>query len=131
MELQTFRIGDPARTGGALRIATTRRPPRGIRKADWPEYFDVWLSSVAPSLELLARAQRAALDRPAEWQKFERAYTREMSRTEARQTIALLAALARRWPIAIGCYCENESRCHRSILRQLIERAGDPLAPIP
>jgi uncharacterized protein YeaO (DUF488 family) len=65
-----------------------------------------------------------ALDRPAEWQKFERAYTREMSRPEPRQTIALLAALAQRWPIAIGCYCEDESRCHRSILRHLIERSA-------
>lgn len=124
MNLQTFRIGDPARTGDALRLATTRRPPRGVRKADWPAYFDVWLPGVAPSLELLARAHRLALDRPAEWQKFERAYTREMSRPEPRHTIALLAALAQRWPIAIGCYCEDESRCHRSILRRLIERSA-------
>jgi uncharacterized protein YeaO (DUF488 family) len=124
VKLQTFRIGEPARTGETLRIAATRRPPRGVKKADWPKLFNVWLPVVAPSLELLARAHRLALDRPADWETFGRAYTREMSRTEPRQTIALLAALARRWPIAIGCYCEDESRCHRSILRRLIEHGG-------
>jgi uncharacterized protein YeaO (DUF488 family) len=120
MNLRTFRIGESARQRGELRIATTRRPPRGVHKTDWGRYFDVWLPAVAPSVDLLARAHRLTLDRPADWKTFERAYTREMSRTEPRQTIALLAALAHRWPIAIGCYCDNESRCHRSILRRLI-----------
>lgn len=123
MELRTFRIGDPPLTEAELRIAPTRRPPRGVRKADWPQLFDVWLPSAGPSAALLQRAP-ALVATDAGWSRFVRSYTREMSSAEARQTIALLAAVARRLPVAIGCYCENESRCHRSILRRLIEQAG-------
>ena len=122
MKLRTFRIGDPPRKQDGLRIAPTRLPPRGIRKAQWHRYFDVWLPALAPSAALFARAKRlVATD--AGWRQYARAYTREMSRTEPRQTIALLAAFARLTPIAIGCYCEDESRCHRSILRRLIEKS--------
>jgi uncharacterized protein YeaO (DUF488 family) len=84
--------------------------------------FDVWLPSVGPSMALLRRAPAlVATDRG--WSRFVKAYAREMSATEARQTIALIAAVARRMPIAIGCYCEDEARCHRSVLRQLIMRS--------
>ena len=123
LKLRTFRIGDPPQGRDELRVATTRRPPRGVRKAEWPRLFDVWLPSAGPSAALLQRAPGwVATD--AGWSRFVRAYTREMSSAEARQTIALLAAIARRLPVAIGCYCENEARCHRSILRRLIEQAG-------
>lgn len=124
LRLQTFRIGELQRSADVLRVATTRRPPRGIRKSDWAEYFDVWLPVVAPSSGLLVRAHRWPLDQPAVWARFERAYVREMSQTEARQTIALLVAIARRIPIAIGCYCDDESRCHRSVLRRLITQSA-------
>ena len=121
MKLRTFRIGDPPLKGDELRIASTRRPPRGVPKTEWHRHFDVWLPSVGPSTALLQRA-RAMVTTDVGWSRFAGAYTREMSSTEARQTIALLAEIARRMPLAIGCYCENESRCHRSILRRLIEQ---------
>ena len=122
MKLRTFRIGDPPSRSDELRIAPTRRPPRGVAKGDWHRYFDVWLPALAPSAALFSRAKRlVATD--AGWKQYARAYVREMSQTEARQTIALLAVLARRMPIAIGCYCEDESRCHRSLLRRLIIEA--------
>jgi uncharacterized protein YeaO (DUF488 family) len=120
LQLTTFRIGDPTWEGDALRIATTRRPPRGVPKSKWHELFDLWLPAVAPSTALLGRAHASDFEDAAAWTRFVRAYTREMSQTEARQTIALLAAVARQMPIAIGCYCEDETRCHRSVLRQLI-----------
>jgi len=121
--LQTFRIGDPAALDGGLRIAPTRRPPRGVPKGEWHRYFDVWLPALAPSPTLFAHARRL-IATEAGWKRYARAYTREMSQTEPRQTIALLAAVARRTPIAIGCYCVDESRCHRSVLRRLIEQSA-------
>ena len=121
LQLRTFRIGDPPGAGGDLRVATTRRPPRGVPKSEWHRHFDVWLPSVGPSAALLQRT-RTMVTTDAGWSRFARAYTREMSSTEARQTISLLAEIARRMPLAIGCYCEHESRCHRSILRRLIEQ---------
>ena len=122
MKLRTFRIGDPPLTEDELRIAPTRRPPRGIRKAQWHRLFDVWLPSLGPSVALLQRA-KVLVASDAGWSRFVRAYTREMSAAEARQTIALVAAVARRMPVAIGCYCEDETRCHRSVLRQIIIRS--------
>jgi uncharacterized protein YeaO (DUF488 family) len=122
MKLRTFRIGHSPRRAGELRVATTRRPPRGVPKSEWREYFDVWLPALGPSAGLLQRA-RSMVATDAGWSRFVRAYTREMSAADARQTIALIAAVARKMPIAIGCYCEDESRCHRSVLRQLIERS--------
>jgi uncharacterized protein YeaO (DUF488 family) len=122
MTLRTFRIGDPPARRGELRVAATRRPPRGVPKGEWHRYFDVWLPSLGPSAALFRRARELSATASG-WSKFVRAYTREMSQTEARQTIALLAALTRRTPLAIGCYCEDETRCHRSVLRQLIMRS--------
>jgi uncharacterized protein YeaO (DUF488 family) len=129
LKLRTFRIGEPARRGEGLRIGTTRRPPRGVAKSRWQAdgYFDVWLPSVAPSPALLRRFRKLSSDPDGSLEPFFEAYEREMSRSEARQTIALLAALAQRTPIAIGCYCADETRCHRSRLKRLIEdsaRAG-------
>jgi uncharacterized protein YeaO (DUF488 family) len=117
LKLRTFRYGDPPRRGEGLRIGTTRRPPRGVRKEEWIRqgWFDVWFPVVAPSEKLLRRM-------PA---NFFAAYEREvLGRAESRQAIELLAALARRMPISVGCYCEDESRCHRTHLRTLIERAA-------
>lgn len=125
LKLKTFQIGAPPKRGEGLRLGVTRRPPRGIPRARWQldGFFDVWLPSVAPSADLLRRAKDLDFDDVSARQRFFRAYEREMQATEARQTIALLAALAMRTPIAIGCHCGDESRCHRSILRQLIEDA--------
>jgi uncharacterized protein YeaO (DUF488 family) len=114
LKLRTFCYRDPRRPGEGLRIGTTRRPPRGVSKDRWNEYFDVWFPSVAPSEALLRR-------RPF---GFER-YAREiMARAESRQAVELLAALALRTPISIGCYCADEAQCHRAYLRILIEEAA-------
>jgi len=126
LKLQTFQVGAPAKRGQGLRINTARRPPRGVSRDEWRRggYFDSWLPSLAPSLALLKRTPRERFDEPAVRQRFFAAYEREMEATEPRQTIALLAELARRIPISIGCYCEDEAHCHRSRLRLLIERAA-------
>ena len=125
--LTTFRIGDPPRTGEGLRIGAARRPPRGVPRDRWQAggYFDVWFPVIAPSVELLARLREWDLDSPADRARFYRAYERELSAPDARHVIDLLAAIARRTPIAIGCYCEDEARCHRSVLARVIwERMG-------
>lgn len=107
-----------------MRIGTVRRPPRGVPKADFAsrDFYDAWLPELAPSAELVARAQQASTDH--EWEAFVRAYRREMSRPEARHLVALLAELSHRTDLAVGCYCEDESRCHRSVLRELLVEAG-------
>jgi uncharacterized protein YeaO (DUF488 family) len=124
--LRTFRIGDAPRRSDGLRIGVARRPPRGVAKTRWQAdgYFDVWFPAIAPSLSLLSLFPPRTLDTPATFRRFAAAYARELERPEARQTIELLAVVARRTPIAIGCYCEDESRCHRSVLRAAIEAAG-------
>ena len=125
LKLRTFRIGDPPKRGEGLRIGTTRRPPRGVARERWQRdgYFDVWLPIVAPSASLLRR-MRGDLSRPDVRERFFRAYERELEQSPARQTVDLLAALARRTPIAIGCFCENEAHCHRSVLKRVIEGRG-------
>ena len=107
-----------------MRIGTVRRPPRGVPKDEFTsrDFYDVWLPELAPSQELVAQAQRAETDR--DWQSFERAYRREMSRPEARHLIALLATLSHLTNVSVGCYCADESRCHRGVLRQLLADAS-------
>jgi len=126
MKLRTFRIGAPRRPGEGLRIGATRRPPRGVARADWCRrgYFDVWLPAVAPSLALLRRYQRRMPDDARARRRFFAAYARELAAPGPRHVVELLAAVAARTPIAVGCFCEDESRCHRSALRRAIARAG-------
>jgi uncharacterized protein YeaO (DUF488 family) len=114
-----------------MRIGTVRRPPRGAPKEKFAseDFYDVWLPELAPSQELVTKAQRAETDR--EWQRFVRAYRREMSRPEARHLVELLAALSHRTNVSVGCYCAHESRCHRRTLRALLEEAGASLAADP
>jgi uncharacterized protein YeaO (DUF488 family) len=123
-KLRTFQIGVPPKRGEGLRIGTTRRPPRGVPRNRWQRdgYFDLWFPIVAPSAQLLDRTKDKDFDDPAVQRRFFEAYRRELSRPPARHGVALLAALARRIPIAIGCFCADESRCHRSVLRQEIMR---------
>lgn len=122
LKLSTFQIGTPAKRGQGLRIGATRRPPRGVPKSRWRRdgYFDVWLPSIAPSQKLLARFKQH-LDDPAPWRTFFDSYERELlSSASGRQTLELLAEIAKRTPISIGCFCADESRCHRSRLYKLI-----------
>lgn len=122
LQLVTYRIGLPRSKHEGLRIGTVRLLPRGVPKSEYSKrnLFDVWLPLVAPSQELL-NAFRSGKKSP---EQFFRAYRTEMKQPAARHTIELLAALSQRTPIAIGCYCEDETRCHRSVLIELIRVAS-------
>jgi uncharacterized protein YeaO (DUF488 family) len=121
------RLGAPRAPREGLRIGTVRRPPRGVPKAEFAkrDFYDVWFPNLAPSLATMKMglAARTAV----EWTRFTRAYRTEMRRPEATHDIALLAALSHTANFSVGCYCENESRCHRSILRELLIAAGAEL----
>jgi len=129
LTLRVVRLGTPRRAGEGLRIGTARRPPRGVRKSDYAKlnYYDVWLPELAPSQKLVSWA----LSQPwtdARWKRFARTYRREMSDPSAHRLIDLLAALSRRASLSVGCYCEDETRCHRAVLKELLAEAGAKLA---
>lgn len=130
MPIRIVRLGSPRKPGEGLRIGTVRRPPRGVPKADFAsrDFYDVWLPDVAPSEELL-KAGRAAQDDDARWRTFVKRYRAEMSRPEAGRILDLLAALSKETSFSVGCYCADESRCHRSVLRELLAGRGALLAP--
>ena len=120
MTIHVVRLGSPRSPGEGLRLGTVRRPPRGVPKAEYAslDFFDVWLPDVAPSEILVKEALHASDDRT--WRGFERRYRAEMKRPEAARLLALLAALSHATHFSIGCYCTNEARCHRSILKALL-----------
>jgi uncharacterized protein YeaO (DUF488 family) len=124
LQVQTFRAGSPRKAGEGLRIGTVRLLPRGVPKKEYARrnFFDVWLPTLAPSRELLKAYNDGKLTPKQLFAK----YLSEMKRPEARHTIELLAAIARRTSIAVGCYCEDETCCHRSVLIKLIRTAGKP-----
>jgi uncharacterized protein YeaO (DUF488 family) len=107
-----------------LRIGTVRRPPRGVPKADWArrDFYDVWLPALAPSEALLKLGQSAESD--AQWKTFKRRYLAEMKDADKSRLLDTLAALSHHGSFAVGCYCENEARCHRSVLRELLAQRG-------
>lgn len=127
--IRTVRLGTPRSPGEGLRIGTVRRPPRGVPKAEHAsgDWYDTWLPELAPSAGLVAAG--LAAQTPAEWRRFERAYRREMAAPAIARTIALLAALSHRTGLAVGCYCIDPARCHRSILRELLVEAGAAVDP--
>jgi len=125
MAIRIVRLGSPRASGEGLRLGTVRRPPRGVPKVETASrnFYDVWLPDVAPSDALLKRAQ-ASVDDPKRWKSFVSRYRSEMKRPEARHLLDLLAALSHTTDFSVGCYCADESRCHRSVLRELLaERA--------
>jgi uncharacterized protein YeaO (DUF488 family) len=124
MAIRIVRLGHTPRTKGeGLRIGTVRRPPRGVPKKDWPAgWFDVWFPNLAPSLETMKLG--LAVETPAQWKAYTRRYRGEMNQPEASHTLDLFAALSHHANFAVGCYCENEARCHRSILRELLIARG-------
>ena len=129
MPIRIVRLGSPRSPGEGLRVGTVRRPPRGVPKADFAkrDLYDVWFPVVAPSEELVRLALGAQGE--AEWRTFARRYRAEMSRPEASRVLDLLAALSHQTSFAVGCYCADESRCHRSLLRELLMKRGAALAP--
>ncbi|MDH4228018.1 MAG: DUF488 family protein [Deltaproteobacteria bacterium] len=117
-------MGEKAARKGELRIGAVRFLPRGVKKAEHGKFFDIWLPLSAPSKKLVSAYMRSA-NREKAWPGFSKAYEREMERdAAARVTVRLVAEVARRIPVALGCYCENESMCHRSILKALIIKAS-------
>ena len=124
MSVRVVRLGTPRVRGEGLRIGTVRRPPRGVPKAQFSSqnWYDVWFPNLAPSAETMKLGQKA--DSPAEWSAFSRKYKAEMGSPEARHDLELLAALSHTTNFSVGCYCENEDRCHRSILKQLLIENG-------
>ena len=124
MSVRIVRLGTARQPGEGLRIGTVRRPPRGVPKTEYAkrDWFDVWYPELAPSLETMKLGLAAKTER--EWSVYARRYKREMALPAARRTIELLAALSHNADFSVGCYCENEERCHRSLLRQLFLEAG-------
>ncbi|HKA21278.1 MAG TPA: DUF488 family protein [Blastocatellia bacterium] len=126
LKFGTFRIGTPRKPKEGLRIGTVRFLPRGVKKEDYArlDYFDVWFPLLAPSTDLLRWLKSVEWRSDnVRWSKFKERYVSEMNKTDARQGIKLLAELSKSTPLSIGCYCEDESFCHRSILRALIQKA--------
>ena len=128
MPIRIVRLGSPRAEGEGSRIGTVRRPPRGVPKAEFAsrDFYDVWFPTLAPSAETMKLGRAAGTD--AEWAAFTKKYRAEMAAPEAQHALALLATLSAQANFSMGCYCENEARCHRSELRALLEDKGARLA---
>jgi len=128
MAIAVVRLGSPRKADEGLRLGTVRRPPRGVPKTQFAklDYYDVWLPILSPSAELVAVALQAKDERA--WKAFERKYRAEMHQPDASRVLDLLAALSHQTNFSVGCYCEDESRCHRSVLRELLKERGAELA---
>jgi len=124
MSIRIVRLGTPRAADEGLRIGTVRRPPRGVPKAEFAQrdFYDVWFPTLAPSIDTMKLGQQAQT--PAQWAAFKRRFAAEMKAPEASHALDLLAALSQRASLAVGCYCEDESRCHRSVLRELLAARG-------
>lgn len=128
MAIRVVRLGSPRTPGEGLRLGTVRRPPRGVPRAAFArrDFYDVWLPELAPSEALVKAAQAAATD--AQWRAFRRRYLAELAKPPASRILDLLAALSHGSAFSVGCYCEDESRCHRSLLREALAARGAALA---
>lgn len=124
MPVSILRLGSARLKGEGLRVGTVRRPPRGVPKAKFASenWYDVWLPDLAPSEATVKMGQKAETD--ADWRAFARRYVKEMSSPSAHRLLDLLAALSHTADFSVGCYCEDESRCHRSVLRRLLKERG-------
>jgi len=129
MVIRVVRLGSPRAAQEGLRLGTVRRPPRGVPKTEFArqDWYDLWYPNLAPSVETMKLGQQAAT--PAEWAAFVRKYRAEMATPENSHSIALLAALSHQTSFSVGCYCEHESHCHRSVLRELLAAQGAHIAP--
>ena len=128
MSIRVVRLGTPRLPDEGLRLGTVRRPPRGVRKEDYAsrDFFDVWLPELAPSQELVSAAMSQDLT-PAKWKAFTAKYRNEMKQPAPQHLLQMLAALSKTTNLSVGCYCEDESRCHRSLLRELLAEHGASL----
>lgn len=128
MSIRIVRLGTPRAADEGLRLGTVRRPPRGVPKSEFASqnWYDVWYPNLAPSVETMKLGQQA--DNPKAWAAFSKAYKAEMATPENSRTLQLLAALSHQTHFSMGCYCETESRCHRSLLRALLAENGADLS---
>lgn len=128
MTVRIVRLGSPRAADEGTRIGTVRRPPRGVPKAQFAaqDWYDVWYPLLAPGADTVKLGQQAVT--PAQWQAFAKRYRAEMAEPEAARAIDLLAALSRHANFSVGCYCEDEARCHRSVLRALLADKGAQVA---
>ena len=130
MAVRVTRLGSPRASGEGVRLGTVSRPPRAVRKADYSkhDYVDLWLPELAPSAKLVGWAlSEPFTDR--RWARYARSYRREMREPGRQRLLALLARLSEQANFSVGCYCEQEDRCHRSILRDLLAEHGAVMAP--
>lgn len=123
--IRVVRLGSPRADDEGLRLGTVRRPPRGVPKAEFGtrDFYDVWLPELAPSADVVSEALSQTWT-DARWRRSARTYERQMREPRAKHLIALLAALSHQAELSIGCYCEDASRCHRTLLKDLLRDAG-------
>jgi uncharacterized protein YeaO (DUF488 family) len=124
MSIRIVRLGSPRARGEGVRIGTVRRPPRGVPKEQFAkqDWYDVWFPNLAPSVETMKLGQAA--ETPAQWLAFKKRFRAELATPEAKHELELLAALSQASDFSVGCYCEDEARCHRSVLRELLVECG-------
>lgn len=124
MSIRIVQLGTPRAPGEGLRLGTVRRPPRGVPKAEFAkrDYYDVWLPNLSPSAELVAEGLAAHDEK--QWKQFTRSFRAQMAQPEASRVLDLLAALSHQTAFSLGCYCTDEARCHRSVLRELLAQRG-------
>ena len=128
MAIRIVQLGTPRHRGEGLRIGSVRRPPRGVPKTQYASrnFYDLWLPQLAPSSEAIDQLRKSkSLD--AGWRRFERRYAAELNRPDNARLLALLAALSHDANFSLGCYCEDEDRCHRSLLREILRKHGAEL----
>ncbi|MCU0481115.1 MAG: DUF488 family protein [Anaerolineae bacterium] len=131
MTIRVVRLGTPRHPDEGLRLGTVRRPPRGVRKQDWGrrDYFDVWVPELAPSEDLRKWALAEPMT-PKRWESYKRRYLAQMRHPQAQHLLTLLATLSQQTNFSVGCYCEDESHCHRSLLRTLLAERGAIIAQL-
>lgn len=129
MTVRIVRLGSPRLPDEGTRIGTVRRPPRGVPKTEFARqnWYDVWFPNLAPSVETMKLGQEA--ETPAQWKAFTQRYRKEMGAPEASHALSLLATLSQQSHFSVGCYCEDEAHCHRSVLRELLAEHGARVAP--
>jgi uncharacterized protein YeaO (DUF488 family) len=125
MAIRIVQLGTPRHPEEGLRLGTVRRPPRGLPKSEYArrDFYDVWLPDIAPSAALVSLRQKAA-DPEATWRTFERRYRAELKQPPLERLLQLLAAMSHHSNFSVGCYCADEQRCHRSILKRVLREHG-------
>ena len=125
MAIRVIRLGSPREKEEGIRIGTVRRPPRGIPKADFAklDYYDVWLPQLSPSADLVSWIKKSK-DSASNWKQFERRFMHELSTPDNQRLLDLMTAFSKRVNFSIGCYCEDENKCHRLILKKVLTERG-------